>query len=97
MGSRYFPYYGVRFGDFLVDVFDRGGVPQLAEQLDLPHIDDRNLHGASLATLRAARRAWGRGDKERARTLARRVVDAWNLVDMKVPAVAEMTGLLAAP
>jgi hypothetical protein len=97
MGSRYFPYYGVRLGDFLVDVFDRGGVPALAEQLDLPHVDDRNLHGASLATLRAARRAWARGDRERARALARRVVDAWNLVDVKVPAVAEMTALLSAP
>jgi eukaryotic-like serine/threonine-protein kinase len=97
MGSRYYPYYGVRLGDFLVDVFDRGGVPEMAEELDLHHIDDRNLHGASLATLRAARRAWARGDRERARTLAKRIVESWKLVDMTVPAVAEMQGLLATP
>jgi predicted Ser/Thr protein kinase len=97
MGSRYYPYYGVRLGDFLVDVFDRGGVPEMAEELDLPHIDDRNLHGASLATLRAARRAWVRGDRERARGLARRIVESWKLVDMTVPAVAEMQPLIASP
>ena len=67
----------------------------MAEELDAPHIDDRDLHGASLATLRAARRAWKRGDKDRARTLAKRVVEAWKNVDMTVPAVAEMQTLLA--
>ncbi len=97
MGSRYYAYYGVRMGDFLVDVFDRGNVPELAEAFDLPHVDDRNLHGASLATLRTARRAWTKGDKERARTLAKRVADAWRLVDMTVLAVAEMTSMLSAP
>ncbi len=94
LGSRYYPYYSVRFGDFLVDVFDRGGVPEMAAELDGPHLEDRNLHGASLATLRGARRAWARGDKAQARTYAKRVVDAWKLVDMTVPAVSEMEGLL---
>ena len=97
MGSQYYPYYCVRFGDLLVDVFDRGGIPELAEELDLPHVDDRNLHGASLAALRAARRARARADQGRARTLALRIVDAWKLVDTSVPAVDEMRALLAAP
>ena len=86
-----------RTSDFLVDVFDRGGLPEMAEELDRARIDDRDLHGASLATLRAARRAWKRGDKERARSLAKRCVDAWKLVDVTVPAVAEMEALLAPP
>ena len=96
-GSPYSAYYAVRLGDFLVDVFDRGGVPELADALDRAHVDDRNLHGASLAALRTARRAWARGDKERARELAKRIVDAWKLVDMKVPAVAEMDKIILQP
>lgn len=96
MGSQYYPYYCVRFGDVLVDVFDRGGLPELSEELDRPHVDDRNLHGASLAALRAARRAKARGDQERARVLARKIIDAWKLVDTSVPAVDEMRALLAA-
>lgn len=96
MGSQYYPYYCVRFGDVLVDVFDRGGVPDLAEALDAPHVDDRSLHGASLAALRSARRARARGDEARARLLAQRIVDAWKLVDTSVPAVDEMRALLAA-
>lgn len=58
---------------------------------------DVALADAVRPVLRAARRAWARGDKGRARALAKRVVDAWKLVDMKVPTVAEMTGLLSAP
>jgi hypothetical protein len=83
--------------DFLVDVFDRGGMPEMAEELDRPRVDDKELHGATLATLRAARRAWLRGDKTRARELAQRVVDAWKLVDTSVPGVPEMEALLAKP
>jgi serine/threonine protein kinase len=94
MGSQYYPYYVVRFGDLLVDVFDRGGVPGLAEGLDSPHVDDRNLHGTSLAALRTARRARTRGDQGRARVLAQRIIDAWKLVDTSVPAVDEMQALL---
>lgn len=94
LGSRYYAYYSVRFGDFLVDVFDRGGVPEMAAELDGPHLEDGNLHGASLATLRGARRAWARGDKSQAKAYAKRVVDAWKLVDMTVPAVSEMEGFL---
>jgi hypothetical protein len=90
-------WFRTRIGDFLVDVFDRGGMPEMAEELDRPHVDDKVLHGASLATLRSARRAWARGDKARARELARRVVEAWKLVDTTVPAVAEMEALLAKP
>jgi hypothetical protein len=93
-GSRYYPYYVVRLGDFLVDVFDRGGAPEMAEEIDRAHIDDRDLAGTSLAALRAARRAKSHGDGERARALAKRIVDSWKLVDMTVPAVAEMQGYL---
>ncbi len=95
MGSQYYPYYVVRFGDLLVDVFDRGGVPELADGLDSPHVDDRNLHGTSLAALRTPRGEPGtRGDQGRARVLAQRIIDAWKLVDTSVPAVDEMRALL---
>jgi hypothetical protein len=51
-------------------------------------------HGASLATLRSARRAAARGDHAAARRYAQQVIDAWASADVEVPAVAEMRALL---
>jgi hypothetical protein len=90
-------WFTIRVSDFLVDVFDRGGLPEMADELDAPHVDDRDLHGVSLSTLRTARREWKRGNKPRAKELAKRVVEAWRTVDVTVPAVAEMQAIVDAP
>ena len=51
------------------------------------------LNGATLAHARVARRAAGRGDRERARGLAKEVVEAWSVADAPVPVVEEMRRL----
>jgi hypothetical protein len=51
--------------------------------------------GVSPAMLREARRALARGDRDRARELAQKIVDAWGASDVPVPAVDEMRALLA--
>ncbi len=78
--------------------FDRVGEPDLAERADQWQLDRaREFNGATLAHVRAAVRAWRRGDHARARRLAQTVVDAWGVADETVPAVAEMRALLARP
>jgi eukaryotic-like serine/threonine-protein kinase len=52
------------------------------------------LNGATLGHVRAARRAYARGDRARARELAERVVKAWSVADDEPPALAEMRRLL---
>ncbi|WP_433932930.1 protein kinase [Sorangium cellulosum] len=82
----------------MAEAFEHAGELELIDRLDAA-IADRSaeLNGASLALVRAARRAARRGDGDRARTLARQVLDAWSVADEPVPAVAEMRRLVHAP
>ncbi|WP_437928180.1 serine/threonine-protein kinase [Sorangium sp. So ce291] len=82
----------------MAESFEQTGEIELVDRLEAA-IADRSaeLNGASLALVRAARRAARRGESERARALARRVLDAWSVADEPVPAVAEMRRLAQAP
>jgi hypothetical protein len=77
------------------DVFVQVGEPALAERLEEAHLDRDTFAGAHLAHVRSARRALAAGDTARAREMAQRVVDAWSVADVAVPAVEEMRALLA--
>jgi hypothetical protein len=78
--------------------FDRAGEPDLADMVDAPMLSHPGpFNGADLAYARAARRALKRGQTERARELARKVVDAWSVADERVPVVDEMKAILARP
>jgi hypothetical protein len=82
--------------DFVATAFERAGEDDLMEKTDAPSLaGPGRWNGAELAHVRAARLAERRGDKDRARAMARRVVDAWSVADAEVPAVAEMRRLLA--
>jgi hypothetical protein len=81
----------------MVETFERTGETDLADRLERAIPDrSRELNGASLALVRAARRAAHRGEGDRARELAKQVLDAWSVADEPVPAVAEMRQLLQA-
>ncbi|WP_437806399.1 protein kinase domain-containing protein [Sorangium sp. So ce1078] len=82
----------------MVETFERTGESELVARLEAA-IADRSseLNGASLALVRAARRAARRGENDRARELAKQVLDAWSVADETVPAVAEMRRLVEAP
>jgi eukaryotic-like serine/threonine-protein kinase len=79
--------------------FQHTGDLELVERLDSTALssDAGEFNGASLAHVRAARRAAAGKDRERARAraLARRVIEAWSVADETVPAVDEMRKLLA--
>ncbi|WP_437593506.1 hypothetical protein [Sorangium sp. So ce1000] len=64
---------------------------ELVERLEkaVPGVES-HLGGASLAMVRAARRAARRGEVDEARALARRVIEAWAIADEPVPAIDEM-------
>jgi eukaryotic-like serine/threonine-protein kinase len=86
--------------DFMRDVvataFERAAEDDLVEKLDAPILGyPGRYNGAELAHVRAARRAARRGDKDTARKMARRVIDAWSVADEQVPAVDEMRKLIA--
>ncbi|WP_437958538.1 serine/threonine-protein kinase [Sorangium sp. So ce119] len=82
----------------MAEAFERAGELELIDRLDAAVADrSAELNGASLALVRAARRAARRGDGDRARGLARQVLDAWSVADEPVPAVAEMRRLAQAP
>jgi eukaryotic-like serine/threonine-protein kinase len=79
----------------LADVFDRTGDSDLADRVDAPMLAHKGpFGGADLAFVRAAKRASTRGDRRRAVELARKVVDAWSIADVDVPAVREMKKLV---
>ncbi|WP_437504996.1 protein kinase domain-containing protein [Sorangium sp. So ce1099] len=80
--------------DGMAAVFERIGEAELAERLE-PAVTagESHLGGASLATVRAARRAARRGAVDEARALARQVIDAWAIADEPVPALDEMRRL----
>ena len=83
-----------RFGPI---AFDAAGEHDLAAKIDAQSLATGFdiFGGASSAHAREARRALARGDKDRARELAQKVVDAWGAADVQVPAVTEMRVLLA--
>ncbi|MCC6526467.1 MAG: hypothetical protein IT373_27715, partial [Polyangiaceae bacterium] len=79
----------------LAPIFDEAGEPDVAERIDaydLAHVGEHN--GASLAMLRAARRAAKAGDDARALDLAKRIIEAWSGADATIPAVDEMRKLV---
>jgi hypothetical protein len=80
---------------FVPMAFDRAGEHDLAERIDGDAADGGGPYrGVGLAHLRSARRALARGDRARAEALARRIVEAWSVADVAVPAVAELRVLL---
>ncbi|WP_437595725.1 protein kinase [Sorangium sp. So ce590] len=82
----------------MVETFERTGESELVARLEAALADrSSELNGASLAVVRAARRAARRGEGDRARELAQQVLDAWSVADETVPAVAEMRRLVEAP
>jgi hypothetical protein len=77
------------------EVFDEAGNSELASRLDGIFLRTSGPYsGIHPAWAREAKRAKKRGDLERARRLARRVVEAWSTADVPVPAVAEMRAIL---
>jgi hypothetical protein len=81
--------------DAMAVVFERTGDVELLDRLEAATLANaQNLNGATLAVAHAARRAANRGDKERARALAKRVIEAWSVADETVPAVEEMRRLV---
>jgi serine/threonine-protein kinase len=92
------PWYVKRNGEFLLMVLDAARLYDLADEIDAPFAAERGLfHGEDWFTVLRARRAFARGDRDAGRKLARRIVDAWKLADVPVPAVAEMERELAKP
>jgi hypothetical protein len=82
----------------MVETFEHTGERELVDRVEAAIVDrSAELNGASLALVRAARRAAKRGDAERARALAEKVVQAWSVADEPVPAVTEMRRLVQAP
>jgi hypothetical protein len=79
----------------MVDALDRTDATELAEQVDQEVMKRAGeFNGATLGHARAARRAFARGDRERARRLAEPVIKAWSLADDEPPALAAMRRLL---
>ena len=75
--------------------FERAGEPDLAARIDARKMRYRQFAGVSEAAPREARRAFARGDRTRAKELAKGVIQAWEVADAVIPAVAEMRALLA--
>ena len=76
------------------EAFERMGEDRLAARIDARKLKYRLFAGVSDATPREARRAFKQGDVARARELAQKVVDAWEVADAVIPAVGEMRALL---
>ncbi|WP_437571578.1 protein kinase domain-containing protein [Sorangium sp. So ce542] len=84
-------------GDAMAAVFERVGEAELVERLERAAAGgEGRLGGASLATVRAARRAARRGAMDEARALARQVIEAWAIADEPVPALGEMRRIAGA-
>ena len=79
-----------------LDAFDRAGEDGLRQRVARIQLRNESLAGAHPAHVFEARRAAREGDSERARELARRIVDAWGAADVEVPAVDEMRALVEA-
>ena len=77
----------------VADSFDRAGDSATASTIDAPLLLNRGFNGATMAVVREARRAAARGDRDKAKELAQRVVEAWGKADAEVPLLAEMRAL----
>lgn len=75
------------------EAFDASGEPALAEQVDAAQMRRPFASGVSPAQVRTARRAAKSGDKARAQTLAKQLVEAWQTADEPPPTLAEMRSL----
>jgi predicted Ser/Thr protein kinase len=83
--------------NLLPDAFERAGETDLAERTDKRMLNMNGpFNGASLPHLRAARRLLARGERAAGEKLGLRIIEAWSLADVPVPAVAELRALLAA-
>jgi hypothetical protein len=78
----------------LPEVFDEAGQGDLAWTIAEADIE-RAGHNVTLMHARQAQRALRRGDRQRARALAQRFVDAWQTADTEVLLLDEMRGLLS--
>jgi len=86
--------YVILLGDAMCATFEHSGESDLAERLDAAGADDgAETNGASLKTVRAARRAAKKGDRAGAAALAEKVIRAWSVADEDVPVLAEMRRL----
>ncbi|WP_394848902.1 serine/threonine protein kinase [Pendulispora brunnea] len=85
------------FSGAMEDALERSGDEELVQRLESVAAESggNRYNGAAPADVRAARRAAAHGDFERARQLARKVIEAWSVADETVPAVTEMRKLLA--
>ncbi len=75
------------------DVFDEAGELEIAESLDALAVAtkvSRRVRGHGYEEVRMARRAWKRGDKARARVLAKELLAAWSTLDVEVPFLDEL-------
>ena len=82
----------------MVETFEYTGERELEDRVEAAIVDhSAEFNGASLALVRAARRAAKHGDSGRARALAEQVIQAWSVADEPVPAVTEMRQLVRAP
>jgi len=79
----------------MTEAFAHSGDVELIERID-SHTRARavEFNGASMADVRAARRAFRAGNAEEARALAKKVIEAWSAADGTVPFVSEMRRLL---
>jgi tRNA A-37 threonylcarbamoyl transferase component Bud32 len=78
----------------MTDAFEHDRAPDLADSVDREVMKRAaEFHGATLAHVRAARRAYARRDFATARQLAEQVVTAWSRADDEPPALAEMRRL----
>jgi serine/threonine-protein kinase len=82
--------------DVVADAFERAGKDDLVERVDARALaGPGRFNGGELAYARAARRAERAKDYNAARMWAQKLIDAWNVADVKVPVVAEMRKLVA--
>jgi hypothetical protein len=81
----------------VADAFDRRKEDAVVEALDGAALAAKGagFRGATLANVRAVKRAARTGNTEAARQQAELVVRAWSLADVEIPAVAEMRALAA--
>lgn len=79
----------------MVETFEHTGAEELAERIDDELMQRAGeLHGATLAHARSARRALARGDLAKARRLAEQVITAWATADEAPPVLAELRRLV---
>ena len=76
------------------EAFAAVGEPDLAARIDARKMAFTFIAGVSEAAPREAERALAAGDKARAKELAQKIITAWEVADVTIPAVAKMRALL---